>query len=165
MLEKTSESPLDCKEIQLVNPEGDQSWIFSGRTGAEAPMLWPPDVKKWLIWKDPHAGKDWRQEETGSTEDEMVGWHHRLNGHEFEQAQGIGEYDVLQSMGSERVGHDWATELKYTQKNLKKTVSKELKNENNVSPNILSLYSLTFRHMRFVLSPSVVSDSFRPQGL
>ena len=91
MLEKTPESPLDCKEIQLVNPEGDQSWIFSGRTGAEAPILWPPDVKKWLIWKDPHVGKDWRQEETGSTDDEMVVWHHRLNGHEFEQDLGIGD--------------------------------------------------------------------------
>ena len=83
MLEKTLESPLDGKEIQLVHSKGNQSWIFIGRTdaGAETPVLWPPDVKNWLIWKDPDAGKDWRQEEKGTTEDEMVGWHHRLNGH------------------------------------------------------------------------------------
>ena len=86
VLEKTLESPLDCKKIQLVLPKGDQFWVFIGRTDAEAetPILWPPDVKNWLIGKDPNAGKDWRQEEKGTTEDEMVGWHHRLNGHEFE---------------------------------------------------------------------------------
>ena len=89
VLEKTLESPLDCKEIKLVNPKGNQSWIFIGRTDAkaEAPILWPPDVKNWLLRKDPDAGKDWRQEEKGATEDEIVGWHHWLNGHEFEQAQ------------------------------------------------------------------------------
>ena len=82
MLEKTLESPLDCKEIQLVHPKGNQSWIFIGRTDVEAEtsILWPPDVKTWLIWKDSDAGKDWRQEEKGTTEDEMVRWHHRLNG-------------------------------------------------------------------------------------
>ena len=87
VLEKTLESPLDCKEIKPVNPKGNQSWIFTGRTDAEAeaPILWPPDGKSWLIRGDPHAGKDWRQEEKGMTEDEMVGWHHQLNGHEFEQ--------------------------------------------------------------------------------
>ena len=86
VLEKTLESPLGCKAIQPVNPEGNQSWIFIGRTDVEAetPILWPPDAKNWLIGKDPDAGKDWRQEK-GMTEDEMVGWHHRLNGHEFEQ--------------------------------------------------------------------------------
>ena len=80
------ESPLDCKEIQTVHPKGNQSWIFIGRTDAEAeiPILWPPDAKSWLIWKDPDAGKDWGQEEKGTTEDETVGWHHRLNGHECE---------------------------------------------------------------------------------
>ena len=84
VLEKTLESPLDCKEIQLVHPK-DQSWIFIGRTDveAEAPILWPPDVKSWLIWKDPDAGKDWEQEEKGMTEDKMVGSHHLLNGHGF----------------------------------------------------------------------------------
>ena len=85
VLEKTLESPLDCKEIQPVNPKGNQSWIFIGRTDAEALILWPPDVKSWLIRKDPDAGKDWRQEEKGTTEDEMVGWHHWLNGHECKQ--------------------------------------------------------------------------------
>ena len=85
VLEKTLESPLDCKEIQPVNPKGDQSWAFVGRTDVEAEtwILWPPDAKSWLIWKDPDAGKDWRREEKGMTEDEMVGWHHRLDGHEF----------------------------------------------------------------------------------
>ena len=86
VLEKAVESPLDCKEIQPVDPKGNQSWIFIGRTvdEAEALIFWPLDSKSWLIWKDPDAGKDWRQEEKGTTEDEMVGWHHRLNGHEFE---------------------------------------------------------------------------------
>ena len=85
VLEETLESPLDCKEIQPVHSEGDQSWIFIGRTDVEAetPILWPLDMKNWLIGKDLDAGKDWRQEK-GTTEDEMVGWHHRLNGHEFE---------------------------------------------------------------------------------
>ena len=93
VLEKTLESPLDSKEIKPVNPKGSQSWIFTGRTDAEAeaPILWPPDVKNWLTGKDPDAGKDWRQEEKGMTEDEMVGWHHWLNGHEFEQALGVGD--------------------------------------------------------------------------
>ena len=92
VLEKTLESPLDCKEIQPVHPKGNQSWIFIGRTDAEAeaPIPWPPDVKSWLIGKDPDAGKDWRQEEKGMTEDEMVRWHHWLNGHEFEQVPGVG---------------------------------------------------------------------------
>ena len=83
VLENTFESPLDCKEIQPVHPKGDQSWMFTGRTDVEAepPVLWPPDVKSWLISKDFDAGKDWGQEEKGMTEDEMVGWHHQLNGH------------------------------------------------------------------------------------
>ena len=86
VLEKTLESPLDCKEIQPVHPKGNQSQICIGRTDAEGetPVLWPPDVKSWIIWKDPDAGKDWGQEENGMTEDEMLGWHHQLNGHEFE---------------------------------------------------------------------------------
>ena len=88
VLKKTLESPLDCKEIKPVNPKGNQSWIFIGRTyaEAEAPILWPPDAKSWFIRKDPDTGKDWRQEEKGTTEDEMVGWHHRLNTYQFEQA-------------------------------------------------------------------------------
>ena len=92
MLEKTLESPLNCKEIQPVHPKGDQFWVFIGRTDAEAeaPILWPPDVKNWLIWKDPDAGKDWRQEK-GTREDEMVGRYHWLDRHEFEQAPRDGE--------------------------------------------------------------------------
>ena len=91
VLEKILESPLDNKEIQPIHPKGNQSWIFIGMTDAEAetPILWPPDANNWLIWKDPDAGKDWRQEEKGMTENEMVGWHHRLDGHEFEQALGV----------------------------------------------------------------------------
>ena len=93
LLEKILESPLDCKEIKPVYPKGYQSWIVVGRTDAEAetPILWPPDVKKWLTGKDPDIGKDWRQEEKGTTEDEMVGWHHWLDVREFEQATGVGD--------------------------------------------------------------------------
>ena len=88
VLAKTLESPWDCKEIKLVNPEGNQPWLFIGRTDAEAPILWPPDAKSWLIGKDPDAGKDRRQNEKGATEDEMVRDHHQLNVHEFEQILG-----------------------------------------------------------------------------
>ena len=93
VLEKTLESPLDCKEIQLFHPKGSQSWIFIGRADVEAEtsVLWPPGEKNWLIGKDPDAGKDWRQEEKGMTKNEMVGWHHWLNGHEFEQVLGVGD--------------------------------------------------------------------------
>ena len=93
MLEKSLKSLLDCKEIQPVHPEGNQSWIFIGRTDdeAEAPILWPPDVKNWLFGKDLDAGKDGRWEEKGMTEDEMVGWHHQLDGCEFEQVLGVGD--------------------------------------------------------------------------
>ena len=118
VLEKTLESPLDSKEIQPVSPKGNQSWIFSGRTSAEAEtlILWPPDVKNWLFGKDPDAGKVWRQEEKGTTEDEKVGWYHQHSGHELEQASGVGDGQgslacCMQSMGSQRVGHDRATEL------------------------------------------------------
>ena len=92
VLEKTEESPLDCKEMKPVNPKGNQSWIFTERIDAEAeiPILWPPEVKNRLTGKDPDAGKDWRQEK-GTTEDEMVRWHHQLNEHEFEQASGVGD--------------------------------------------------------------------------
>ena len=115
VLEKTLESPLDCKEIQPVHPKGNQSWIFIGRTDAEAetPILWPPDAKNWLIEKDLDAGTDWRrEEEKGTIEDEMVGWHHRLNGHEFKQALGVGDGQgslACCSPWGHRVGHDWAT--------------------------------------------------------
>ena len=93
VLEKTLKSPLDSKEINPVNPKGNQPWLFIGRTDgeAEALILWPPDAKSILIGKEPDAGKDWGQEKKGATEDEMVGWHHRLNGHEFKQVLGIGQ--------------------------------------------------------------------------
>ena len=93
VLEKTLESPLDYKEIQSVHSEGDQSWVFIGRTDAEGetPILWPPDAKNWLIWKDPNAGKDWRQEEKGMTEDEVFEWHHQLNGHGFGWTLAVGD--------------------------------------------------------------------------
>ena len=116
VLEKTLESPLDCKEIKPVHPKGNQSWMFIGRTDAEAetPILWPPDVKNWLIGKDTDAGQDWRQEEKGTTEDEMVGWHNRLNGPEFEKAPGAGDGQeslVCHSSWGHRVGHDWVPQL------------------------------------------------------
>ena len=91
VLEMTLESPLDCKEIQPVHPKGNQSWIGKTDVEAETLVFWPPDAKSWLLGKDPDAGKDWRQEDKGMTEDEMVGWHHQLNGHEFAQAPGNGE--------------------------------------------------------------------------
>ena len=107
-LEKTLESPLDCKEIKPVNPKGNQSWIFIGGTDTEAEMwiLWSPDVKSKLIGKDPDAGKNWRQEK-GMTENEMVGWHHRLNGHEFEQAPGDGEGQGRLACCSPGVAKTW----------------------------------------------------------
>ena len=116
LLEKTLESPLDCKEI---HSEGDQSWVFTGRTDAKAetPILWPPHAKSWLIGKDSDAGRDWGKEEKGTAEDEMAGWHHWLDGHEFEWTLGVGDGQgglVLQFMGSPRVGHDWVTELNWS---------------------------------------------------
>ena len=103
VLEKTLEHPLDCKQIQLVYHKGNQSWIFTGRTDAEAetPILWLPDVKSWLIWKDPDAGKDWGQEEKGMIDDEMVGWHHWLNVHKFVWTPRVGDGQrVLESCSS-----------------------------------------------------------------
>ena len=120
VLQNTLESPLDCKEVQPVHPKGNQSWLFIGRIDveAEAPILWPHDLKNWLIGKDPDAGKDWRQEEKGTTEDEMVGWHHRLDGREFEQAPGVGDGQeslaCCRSWGH-RITYDWATKLNWTE--------------------------------------------------
>ena len=109
VVEKTHENPLDCKEVKPVNPKGNQSWIFIGKTDAESPVLWPPDVKSWLIGKDPEAGKDWRQEK-GTTEDDMVGWHHQLNGQELNKLQELvmdGEPGVLKSRMLQRAEYDW----------------------------------------------------------
>ena len=119
MLEKTLESPLDCKEIQPVHPKGDQSWISIGRTYAEAetPILWPPYAKSWLIGKDPDAGRDWRQEEKGKKEDEMAVWHHRLNGHEWVNSGSLwwtGRPGVLRFRGSQRLRHNWVTSKQTT---------------------------------------------------
>ena len=118
VLEKTLEGPLDCKEIKPVNPRGNQSWIVIGRTDAEAetPILWPPKMKNWVIRKDLDAGKDWRQEERETTEDEMVVWHYRHIGHEFEQALGVGDGQGSLVCYSpwQRVGHDWATDWRVT---------------------------------------------------
>ena len=119
VLEKTLESPLDCKEIKPVNPKWNQSWIFIGRTDAEAEalILWPPEAKNWLIGKDPDPGKDWGQEKKGVTEDKMFGWHYQLNRHEFEQALGDGggqgSLVCCSPWGwssKESVGHEWVTE-------------------------------------------------------
>ena len=127
VLEKTLESPLDCKEIQLVHHKGNQSWLFIERTDvdAETLILWPPDVKNWFIGNDLDAGKDWRQEEKGMTEDEMVEWHHWLNGREFELGNWwwTGKPGVLQSMGSQRIRHEWATELIHSQASLAEILS------------------------------------------
>ena len=125
VLEKTLESPMDCKKIQPVHPKGDQSWLFIGRTNAEAetPIIWPPFAKNWLIWKDPHAGNDWRQEEKGMTKDEMVGWHRWLIGHESDWTPGVGDgqgglacyspWDCRESDTTEQL--NWMTEVMNTQ--------------------------------------------------
>ena len=117
-LEKSLESPLDCKEIQPVHPKGDQSWVFIGRTDVEAetPILWPPDAMSWLIWEDPDVGKDWGQEEKGTTEDEMVGWMASPTQWTWVWVTSrswwwTGRPGMLRFMGSQRVGHEWATEL------------------------------------------------------
>ena len=116
MLERTFESPLDCKEIQPVNFKRNQSWIFIGRTDVEAetPILWPPDAKNWLLGKDPIAGEDWRQEEKGTMEDEMVGWYHQLDWHVWASSGSwcwTGKPGALQFMELLWIRHDWATEF------------------------------------------------------
>ena len=121
VLQKTLESPLDWKEIQAVHPQGNQSWIFIERTNVEAetPILWPPDVKKRLIWKDPDAGKDWRLEKKGTVEEEMDGWHHRLNGHEFEQALGnVKDREVFRATVHGVTESDMNGRLNWTELNL-----------------------------------------------
>ena len=119
VLEKTIESPLDCREIQPVHPKGDQSWVFIGRTDVETetPILWPPHAKSWLIGKDSDAERDWRQEEKGTIEDEMAGWHYQLDGHEFEWTLGVGDGQgglaCCNSWGHKE--SDWVTELNWTE--------------------------------------------------
>ena len=138
VLEKTLESPLDCKEIQPVNPKGNQSWIFIGRTDAEAeiPILWPPDARNWLIRKDPDAGRDWRQEEKGTTEDEMVGWHHWLKQWVWASSEDcwwIGKLGVLQSMGLQRLRHNWVTERNWNEMRDQLAMVQLLASQHNVT--------------------------------
>ena len=126
VLEKTLESPLDFKEIQPLHPKGNQSWIFIGMTDAETPILWPPDVKNWLIWKDPDAGEDWRQEEKGTTRG-RDGWMASLTQWTWVWVNSgswwwTGRPGVLQSMGSQRVKHNWVTELNWTESNVDGTL-------------------------------------------
>ena len=117
VLEKTLESPLDSRETKPFSPKGNQPWIFTGRTDAQAPILWPPDVKNRLAGKEPDARKDWRQEEKGTMEDEMVGWHHQLNGHDFAQTpaddEGQGSLPCCSPWGHEESDNDWATEQQH----------------------------------------------------
>ena len=139
VLEKTLESPLDSKEIQPVHSEGDQSWVFIRRTDVEAetPVLWPPDVRIWLIWKDPDVGKDWGQEEKGMTEDEMVGWHHLLDEHGFGWTPGVGDGQgglaCCDSWG--RTESDTTERLNWTELNLVSIT--ELRNVHQI---LLSMY-------------------------
>ena len=119
VLEKTLESPLDCKKVQPVHPKGDQSWMFIGRTDVEAetPILWPPDAKNWFIWKDSDAGKNWRQEEKGMTEDDIAGWHHWLNGHEFEWTPGVSDRQGGLACWSHGVAKGWTRLSDWTELN------------------------------------------------
>ena len=159
VLEKTLENPLDCKEIQPVCPRGDQSWVYIGRTDVEAktPILWPPDMKNWLIWKDPDAGKDWRQEEKEMTEDEMAGWHQRLDGTWVWLNSGswwwTGRPGTLHCIGSQRVLHDWVIELNWTK--WKVTLTNPIA---NFKPNISSVQSLKNCSM-----PSMLVITFLPR--
>ena len=146
VLEKTLESPLDCKEIQPVHSKGDESWVLFGRTDAkpEIPILWPLHVKSWLIGKDSGARRDGGQEEKGTTEDEMAGWHHRLDGHEFEWTQGVsdgqGGLACCNSWGLKE--SDRTERLTWTELNTAKTKKDETRQPMNVSLNILCLMSL-----------------------
>jgi len=117
VLEKTLESPLDCKDVKPVNPKWNQSWTFMRKTDAEAeaPTIWPPDARNWLIRKDPNAGKNWRQEEKGRIKYDMVGWHHRLDGQEFGQASGVHDGQTVHGVSKSQTGlSDW-TELNWTE--------------------------------------------------
>ena len=139
--EKTLESPWNCKEIEPVHPKGNQPWILIGRAEAEAPILWPPDVKNWLLRKDPDAGKDSRQEEKGTTEDEMFGWHHQLKGHEFEQALAVGD-----GQGSPACYGPWVRkELDMTEQlNWTDKIKSHQSSEEEKGPNIFTTCYLKF---------------------
>ena len=152
-------SPLDCKEIQPVHPKGNQSWVFIGRTDTEVEtaILWPHDAKNWLIWKDPDDGKDWRQEEKGMTEDEMVGWHHHLNGHEFEQAPGDSEGE-----GSLACYSPWGCKQSDMTEGLNN--SNNISIQINLSPQIefIIIYELSFN---FTSTPLLKTTSNKIENL
>ena len=157
VLEKTLESPLDCKEIQSVHSKGDQSWVFFGRTDAEAeaPVLWPPHVKSWLVGKDSDAGRDWEKEEKGMTEDEIAEWHHRTDGCEFEWAPGVGD-----GQGSLACCYSWGRKESDTTERLNWT---ELNINSFQKINLcqkVQEYTMTIRSNQ--ISRSFVSDSLRP---
>ena len=151
VLEKTLESPLDCKEIQPVYSKADQSWVFTGRTDVEAetPILWPPHAKSWLTGKDPDAGRDWGQKEKGMTEDEMAGWHHWLNGHEYEQAPGVSDgQGGLACCGSwGRKESDTTERLNWTE--LNHICCSTLLWENHWSPSTVPCLALSLRFSLF----------------
>ena len=154
VLEKTLESPLDCKEIQPVHPKGDQSWLFIGGTDAEAetPILWPPHAKSWLIGKDPDAGRDWGQEEKGMTEDETAGWHHGLNGNEFEWTPGVGD-----GQGDLECCDSWGHKESDTTERLNWTESMntvKLQDTKLTQRNPLHSYTLTMRKQREIKETS-----------
>ena len=158
VVEKTVESPLDSKEIKPVHLKGNQSWIFIGRTDAEAPILWPPDLKSWLTGKDPDAGNDWGQEEKGAAEDEMVKWNHWLNGHEFEQTLGDSEGQgsiVCCSPWGHRVGHDLETE----QQQAVQETSWFTLFWSGLQTHELPVPSKTFFSLSLCNSPSTLADS------
>ena len=159
VLEKTLESPLDCKEFKPVNPKGNQHWIFIGRADAEveAPILWPPDAKSWLTRKDPDAGEDWRQEEKRAAEDEMVGWYQRLNGHEFAQTPGDGK-----AQGSLLCCNPWGrkeSDMTERLNNNKLKKKRATKNCHNSSPHKIHNEQLNHVATRVLISPLLPSRS------
>ena len=165
LLENTFDSSLDCKEIQPVHPKGDQSWVFIGRTEAEAEtlILWPPDVKSWLIGKDPDAGKDWGQEEKGKTEDEMVGWHHWLNGHGFGWTPGVGHGGLAAVHGvakSQTRLNDW-TELKGARQSIwqEEVSSQQVRLSHCNSEDLAALCRNSNPRQPFLKHPSILTES------
>ena len=163
VLEKTLESPLECKEIQPINPKGNQSWLFIERTDAEAeaPIVWPPVARGWLIRKDPDAGKDWRQKEKGITKDEMVGWHHRLEGHEFEQAPRVGD-----GWGSLACCSPWGHKESDMTEQMNWT---EVRNSHRLGKNTYSYVSnkqasvvLCYGNLEFVMAPYLIQVMVLP---
>ena len=151
MLEKTLESPLDCKEVQPVHPKGDQSWVFIGRNDAEAetPVLWLTHAKSWLIWKDPDSGRDWGQEEKGTTEDEMAGWHHGLNGREFEWTPGVGD-----RQGGLRCCNSWCRKESDTTEQLNWTELIKKKPNIRLSELLYSEYPYNYHSNQEIESPA-----------